>query len=135
MRNELKPIVLKNQEKKSQVRGLYESTSEETDYLAMLLDIREYDVLYHIRTCIDNEIRCSFWYEVETDMNQVIGLRHLKEKLDKPPIRVMAFDIETTKAPLKFPDSKIDSIMMISYMLDGKGFLITNRDVKLRTQC
>src|SRR5690606_19052073 len=46
-----------------------------------------------------------------------------------PPIKVLAFDIETTKAPLMFPDSKIDSIIMISYMIDGQGYLITNREI------
>ena len=33
---------------------------------------------------------------------------------------MLAFDIETTKLPLKFPDSSTDSIMMISYMIDGQ---------------
>jgi len=33
---------------------------------------------------------------------------HLKEKLDKAEIRVLAFDIETTKQPLKFPDVRFD---------------------------
>ena len=42
---------------------------------------------------------------------------------------MLAFDIETTKLPLKFPDSVIDQIMMISYMIDGQGFLITNREI------
>lgn len=42
---------------------------------------------------------------------------------------VMAYDIETCKAPLKFPDAAVDQIMMISYMIDGQGFLITNREV------
>ena len=37
----------------------------------------------------------------------------------KEPV-VLAFDIETTKLPLKFPDSSTDSIMMISYMIDGQ---------------
>jgi len=32
----------------------------------------------------------------------------------------MAFDIETTKLPLKFPDASSDQIMMISYMIDGQ---------------
>lgn len=32
----------------------------------------------------------------------------------------LAFDIETTKLPLKFPDSSTDAIMMISYMIDGQ---------------
>lgn len=71
----------------------------------------------------------------------------------------MAFDIETTKLPLKFPDAESDQIMMISYMIDGqvswasyaqfimyinvflssrsyrdffpllKGYLITNREI------
>ena len=41
----------------------------------------------------------------------------------------MAFDIETTKSPLKFPDKQYDQVMMISYIVDGQGFLITNREV------
>ncbi|KAG9715546.1 DUF1744-domain-containing protein, partial [Aureobasidium melanogenum] len=42
---------------------------------------------------------------------------------------ILAFDIETCKAPLKFPDAAVDQIMMISYMIDGQGFLITNREI------
>ena len=37
---------------------------------------------------------------------------------------ILAFDIETTKLPLKFPDSSTDSIMMISYMIDGQVWLV-----------
>lgn len=37
----------------------------------------------------------------------------------KDPV-VLAFDIETTKLPLKFPDAETDQIMMISYMIDGQ---------------
>jgi len=33
---------------------------------------------------------------------------------------VLAYDIETTKLPLRFPDSQTDQIMMISYMVDGQ---------------
>lgn len=33
---------------------------------------------------------------------------------------MFAFDIETTKLPLKFPDAQTDQIMMISYMIDGQ---------------
>ena len=42
---------------------------------------------------------------------------------------MLAFDIETTKLPLKFPDAASDVIMMVSYMMDGQGYLITNREV------
>jgi DNA polymerase elongation subunit (family B) len=41
--------------------------------------------------------------------------------------RVLAFDIECEKAPLKFPNADHDRIFMISYMLKGQGFLIINR--------
>ena len=33
------------------------------------------------------------------------------------------------KQPLKFPDAAVDPVMMISYMMDGAGFLIVNREV------
>ena len=33
---------------------------------------------------------------------------------------MLAYDIETTKLPLRFPDSQTDQIMMISYMIDGQ---------------
>eukprot|EP00930_Biecheleria_cincta_P017416 TRINITY_DN1385_c0_g1_i1.p1 TRINITY_DN1385_c0_g1~~TRINITY_DN1385_c0_g1_i1.p1 ORF type:complete len:2608 (-),score=472.89 TRINITY_DN1385_c0_g1_i1:198-7172(-) len=46
----------------------------------------------------------------------------------KPGLRIFAWDIECTKAPLKFPDSAHDQITMISIMADGSGFLIVNRD-------
>ena len=35
-------------------------------------------------------------------------MTHLTEKLDKADLRIMAFDIETTKQKLKFPDAKFD---------------------------
>ena len=52
-----------------------------------------------------------------------------EERLAPADPVVMAYDIETTKLPLKFPDAAFDQIMMISYMIDGQGFLITNREI------
>ena len=49
--------------------------------------------------------------------------------IERPDCIVLAFDIETTKLPLKFPDANIDQIMMVSYMIDGQGYLITNREI------
>lgn len=54
--------------------------------------------------------------------------------LQRAEVHVCAFDIETTKLPLKFPDAAYDSIMMISYMIDGQGYLITNREVYNQTK-
>jgi len=42
---------------------------------------------------------------------------------------VCAFDIETTKLPLQFPNAEYDQVFMISYMVDKQGFLIVNREV------
>jgi DNA polymerase epsilon subunit 1 len=97
--------------------------------LSKILDIREYDVHYQIRAQIDSELRISYWYHVELDGPLLTRFRCDKENHDKAQIRVLAFDIETTKQPLRFPDAKFDQIMMISYIIDGSGFLITNREI------
>ncbi|KAH3535550.1 DNA polymerase epsilon catalytic subunit [Aspergillus fumigatus] len=101
------------------------SNMNASDYI---IDIREYDVPYHVRVAIDKDIRIGKWYTVEAK-HGVISLTCLEERLQRADPVILAFDIETTKLPLKFPDSVIDQIMMISYMIDGQGFLITNREI------
>lgn len=49
--------------------------------------------------------------------------------LQRAEPRICAFDIETTKLPLQFPNAEFDQVFMISYMLDRQGFLIINREV------
>jgi DNA polymerase epsilon subunit 1 len=93
-----------------------------------ILDVREYDVPYHVRVAIDLDIRVGKWYTVEAKHGHV-KLTSLEERLTRADPIVMAYDIETTKLPLKFPDASIDQVMMISYMIDGQGFLITNREI------
>ncbi|KAN0070053.1 protein of unknown function (DUF1744) domain containing protein [Elaphomyces granulatus] len=93
-----------------------------------IIDIREYDVPYHVRVSIDKDIRIGKWYAVEAK-HGLITLSCMEERLQRADPVVLAFDIETTKLPLKFPDAVIDQIMMISYMIDGNGFLITNRQI------
>ncbi|ORY68251.1 DNA polymerase family B [Pseudomassariella vexata] len=101
------------------------SFSDASDYL---VDIREYDVPYHVRVMIDMNIRVGKWYFIEAK-HGVTTIALDEERLVQADPVVMAYDIETTKLPLKFPDAAIDQIMMISYMIDGNGFLITNRDI------
>ncbi|KAK4057447.1 DNA polymerase epsilon catalytic subunit [Microbotryomycetes sp. JL221] len=93
-----------------------------------ILDIREYDIPLHLRLAIDKDIRVGLWYQVAADQGEV-SITLIKERVARAEPVVMAFDIETTKAPLKFPDSQTDQVMMISYMIDGQGFLITNREI------
>ncbi|KAI5921949.1 DNA polymerase family B [Camillea tinctor] len=101
------------------------SFSDASDYI---VDIREYDVPYHVRVMIDTDIRVGKWYFVEAKHGVTTIILNEDRLVQADPV-VMAFDIETTKLPLKFPDAAIDQIMMISYMIDGQGFLITNREI------
>ncbi|KAL6929203.1 hypothetical protein ACO0SA_002543 [Hanseniaspora valbyensis] len=89
-----------------------------------IMDLREFDVPFHTRVMIDLDLRVGKWYCYKDD-----EYSFYKERETFPDPVVLAFDIETCKAPLKFPDSNVDAIMMISYMIDGEGFLITNREV------
>lgn len=76
------------------------------------------------------DVRCGRWYTVRAESGRV-KLEQRTDLLQRVEVRVCAFDIETTKLPLKFPDASYDSVMMISYMIDGEGFLIVNREVTL----
>lgn len=59
----------------------------------------------------------------------LINFACVEDRIQRADPVVLAYDIETTKLPLKFPDPVIDQVMMISYMIDGQGFLITNREI------
>lgn len=76
----------------------------------------------------NSDIRCGLWYDVSVSSSEITVERR-PDLLQRAEVHVCAFDIETTKLPLKFPDAEYDSIMMISYMIDGQGYLIINREV------
>ena len=114
---ELLPVIKKNKAEKmthDAYEGWYnqgetiDRQKDSYDYFRKIVDIREYDVLYHIRCQIDNEIRVSFWYQFTFDGQMCTKMEQLKNKLDKADLRVMAYDIETTKQTLKFPDVNFD---------------------------
>ncbi|KXN82929.1 DNA polymerase epsilon catalytic subunit A [Leucoagaricus sp. SymC.cos] len=104
------------------------TSGRERDPRECIIDVREYDVPYYLRVAMDNEIRVGLWYAVTFIEGQPI-FSQIAERVKRADPVVMAFDIETTKAPLKFPDQAIDQVMMISYMIDGQGYLITNREI------
>lgn len=93
-----------------------------------IIEVREHDLAYHLRVAIDLNIRVGLWYTV-TSRTGVITLERIPDRVKRADPVVMAYDIETTKQPLKFPDQQTDQIMMISYMIDGMGYLITNREI------
>ena len=109
-----------------------------SDSWSNVQELREYDVPYVARVCMDNNIRAGSWYTVT--LEQIDDASPPHPTLSDPDIetkanpRVLAFDIECSKAPLKFPNADVDEIYMISYMCsDGKGtpqgYLITSRSI------
>ncbi|UYV81656.1 POLE [Cordylochernes scorpioides] len=145
VRKELLPSIRKNQEREKSNEGYNQLlasankmeedfgptqvTKKITDHMENIVDIREYDVPYHIRVSIDLKIFVGRWYSVYgrgTDPPEICPRPDL---LQTPDLIVLAYDIETTKLPLKFPDVATDQVMMISYMIDGQGYLITNREI------
>lgn len=105
---------------------LINKPSTTKDVLDSMRGLREYDVPYHCRVCIDTELRCCKWFQFTLKERRIIKCEDIKEILGMPELNYMAFDIETTKQPLKFPDSKSDKIMMISITYKEQSVLITN---------
>ena len=128
VKQELLPIIHANQSRMAAESAYQLDEDLPEDFLQVFTDLREYDVPYSVRVAIDRDIRVGAWYHVVPNETHTTVTR-LKDMLDKAEPRVLAFDIECTKAPLKFPDAEHDQIFMISYMLDGQGYLIINRKV------
>ena len=74
-------------------------------------ELREYDVPYTVRVCMDLEIRAGSWFTVTIDQDDggppypTLSNPDIETKANP---KVMAFDIECTKAALKFPNAEID---------------------------
>ena len=104
------------------------------EWSELIADMREHDLPYHLRFCIDFGVRVGQWYEVAQGgcpPHQQLRLGVSKGAVRPDPV-VLTFDIETYKAPLKFPDAAYDPIMMISYMLDGQ--VTKRRQIELQQQ-
>jgi DNA polymerase epsilon subunit 1 len=129
------------------------------DPLGQLQDLREYDVPYVVRVCTDLNIRAGTWYTVELQDAAANATAAAIDEDDEPDAQqtqqlphdtggvrlvdpdheqkanptFLAFDIECTKPPLKFPSAEVDEIFMISYMVTtatgSQGYLIVSRSV------
>lgn len=112
---------------------------DESDPLSCIIDLREFDVPYTMRAAIDLDLRIGAWYVVTPDgglgssnsgaSSLTCSVTWQKELLELCEPRILAFDIECEKSPLKFPNAETDRIYMISYMVKGQGYLIINRQV------
>ena len=109
----LRPILQQNNNSQL-TRDIYKdhhNSAVDEDVRLLIQDIREYDVPYHVRVSIDKDIRVGKWYTVTKN-----GFELFTERESFPDPVVMAFDIETTKAPLKFPDASIDQILSLIHI-------------------
>ena len=61
----------------------------------------------------------GLWYNVRPIQGKII-LEPRQDLTLRPDPVILAFDIETSKLPLRFPNASFDSIMMISYMVDSQ---------------
>ncbi|KAG1689536.1 DNA polymerase epsilon catalytic subunit A [Nymphon striatum] len=142
VRKDLMPVIRKNRENEKQSSTYTEmltsclqnedsvkSTKKISEQIENIIDIREYDVPYHVRVSIDLKIFIGHWYAVKGHGDAPPEIKQRVDLIERPDPVVFAYDIETTKLPLKFPTADSDQIMMISYMIDGQGYLITNREV------
>ncbi|GJQ08818.1 hypothetical protein GpartN1_g609.t1 [Galdieria partita] len=135
--NEVSSFVLRRLEEFKTSRNMLLEEAKEneenttgSDGFHSILEIFEYDVSPISRTMISQNIHVGLWYNVRVDSKSNAVLSLLPEIVERPQPIVLAFDIETTKAPLKFPDAKTgDEVMMISWMIDGKGYLGVNRQI------
>jgi DNA polymerase epsilon subunit 1 len=77
--------------------------------------------------CIDTGLRAGKWFDLTVDDQFAMDIKPNQTKESMPDLKVLAYDIETSKDPLKFPDAEKDQVMMISLMYEGEAFLIINR--------
>lgn len=107
--------------------SLYDNNMREVlDNGEYIIGLREFDVPYHSRICIDCGIRAGKWFQMDIKSGLIEKITVREDILSRPELKVLAFDIETSKDPLKFPDAQKDVVMMISLMFDGMAYLIVN---------
>jgi len=107
--------------------------------LADVAALREHDLPYPARVAIDLGLRCGQWYDVRPagaaqdpappQPRTCLPPTPRPDRVVPADPVVLAFDLETTKLPLQFPNATFDQIFMISYMVDGRGFLLCSREV------
>lgn len=131
-----RPFIVQYQKNQSTMDYLdaHQSSSRRLDVnsdpLSFLSDMREHDVPYAMRTAIDLDFRVGAWHIVTPDPATATSTVTIqKDMLELCEPKILAFDIECEKSPLKFPNAERDRIFMISYMTPGQGYLLINREV------
>lgn len=126
VKSQLRPIIQQNQKRAALSDNFEEDVDPRemraaADPLAFVADMREHDVPYTMRVSIDMDLRVGGWYIVTPlQGSETCSVAWQKDMLELCEPRVLAFDIECEKSPLKFPNAQNDRIYMISYMTRGQ---------------
>ena len=93
-RKQIMPIAAKNKAQQS-LNDAYGSTSTGNSNVAdNIVGLREYDVPYHIRVAIDNEIRVGLWYRV-TAAEGNISIEPMKDMIVKVCLQILSVNLLT----------------------------------------
>ncbi|KAF0365850.1 DUF1744-domain-containing protein [Gigaspora margarita] len=94
----------------------YSESRQKDKILDDIINLHEYDILYNQQAAMDLGYRIGQWYTVlafpQDDGAQIIMCHREDIKQCGDPV-ILAYDIESTKKPHKFPDSANDLIIMI----------------------
>jgi DNA polymerase epsilon subunit 1 len=123
--SDLKVLIKKNDMMEDELYRNFAVNNREEKGENDIVGIHEYDIPHEIEG--SNGLKCGKWYTII-----YTGETHRFDPCDMivpPSLRMLAFDIETTKEPLKFPDPKLNEIMMISILTERGGMLLTNREI------
>ncbi|KAI5184513.1 DNA polymerase epsilon subunit 1 [Nematocida homosporus] len=131
LKREIDEIVKRNRQKRLDRSAVLLFSKEarinsEVDPETSILDIHEYDISASVQMAITRDFNAGAWYTVEYKGEYVITK---SSRVLPPELRILTYDIETTKDPLKFPDAEKDKVMMISIMSNTIGWLIVNREI------
>lgn len=125
---DLKKIVRLNRSKMSSdiVYNDLLDNKEVIDIKERIIQIHEYDIMNEVDAATKLGIRCGKWYGVSYNGEDYIFKK--SSNISIPDLRIFAYDIETMKDPLLFPDAEKDPIMMISIKTESVNELIINRE-------
>ena len=76
-----------------------------------IVDMREYDVPFHVRFAIDTDVRAGHWFTV-TATDGINSISRRADLLTRAEPVICAWDIETTKLPLRFPNAEYDQVSL-----------------------
>ncbi|KAM0677458.1 DNA polymerase epsilon catalytic subunit [Binucleata daphniae] len=102
------------------------NSEKHLDLEDLITSVEEYDLPIDISFLSNEKLRCGKFYETYF-CNEKYEINEI-DIVTTPNLTIFAFDIETTKQPLKFPCAETDQIMMISFMINNAGFLINNNE-------